>query len=222
MSNIIHSNVGKVGLSGNRFSGKKTVSNIFKTVHVPVFDADVILKFIINHNIKVVNDIKQSVGKHIFTQTSYINPKLVKSKSDFDKIVNCAEDELMRSFDRFCYLNSNSIYVIFKSSILFERNWNNVMDYNINIYCPKISRMERAKICLLKDKDFTPTINPATKKEYVPLNQISNFLRNEVDDLHKNSKSSFVIHNYNDRDPLSQVCKIDTILIDRYLERNKK
>jgi dephospho-CoA kinase len=40
----------KVGLSGNRYSGKNRIAKIFTQIGVPVFEADVILKFILNHN----------------------------------------------------------------------------------------------------------------------------------------------------------------------------
>ena len=40
----------KVGLSGNRYSGKNRVVAMFKQIGIPVFEADVILKFILQHN----------------------------------------------------------------------------------------------------------------------------------------------------------------------------
>jgi hypothetical protein len=47
-------------------------------------------------------------------------------------------------------------------------------------------------------------------------------LRNEVDDLKKNSMSNFVIHNYEgNNSPLDQVNKIDSFVIDEYLNRKK-
>ena len=38
----------KVGLSGNRYAGKDAVSRLFEQIRVPVFDADIVLKFILN------------------------------------------------------------------------------------------------------------------------------------------------------------------------------
>jgi dephospho-CoA kinase len=34
----------KVGLSGNRYSGKNEVCNIFRKLTIPVFEADTVLK----------------------------------------------------------------------------------------------------------------------------------------------------------------------------------
>ena len=45
----------KVGLSGNRYSGKSTVCKLFKQIGIPVFEADVILKFIISRDLETIN-----------------------------------------------------------------------------------------------------------------------------------------------------------------------
>ncbi len=47
-------------------------------------------------------------------------------------------------------------------------------------------------------------------------------LRNEIDDLEKNRMSNFIIHNYEgSANVLDQVNKIDSFLIDDFLERKK-
>ena len=43
----------KVGLSGNRYAGKDAVSRLFEQIRVPVFDADIVLKFILNYNFEI-------------------------------------------------------------------------------------------------------------------------------------------------------------------------
>ena len=38
----------EIGLTGTRYSGKSTVGKVFNQIHIPVFDADTVLKFILN------------------------------------------------------------------------------------------------------------------------------------------------------------------------------
>ena len=45
----------KVGLSGNRYSGKDEICNIFRKLTIPVFEADTVLKFIIDQRIEFVD-----------------------------------------------------------------------------------------------------------------------------------------------------------------------
>ena len=52
----------KVGLSGNRYSGKDRVASLFNQIGVPIFNADVILKFILSCNYEVLGKIKEKFG----------------------------------------------------------------------------------------------------------------------------------------------------------------
>ncbi len=192
----------KIGLTGNKFSGKNTICKMFKQIGVPVFDADVVLKFILLHDLPTIKIIKDKYGSR-FLDGYFLDKSKIKSKDDFDLIVDCAENSLMKAYEKFN--SKNHIYTIFKSSILFEREWNKDMDYSVNIFCPKIHRMERYK-----------------EMTGLKVSDIAYNLRNEVDDLKKNSMSNFVIHNYEgNNSPLDQVNKIDSFVIDEYLNRKK-
>jgi dephospho-CoA kinase len=188
----------KVGLSGNRYSGKSEICDIFRKLTIPVFEADTVLKFIINHDMGVTDQIRRKLP-HVYNNSLYIEPKLV-AKDDFDTIVDCAQHELMMAYEKFSEKNRGSIYTIFHSSILFERNWQKLMDKSIVVFCPKITRMERCRD-LTKNK----------------VSDIAYLMRNEIDDLDKNRMANFVIHNYDGRKPLDQVHQIDQMVIDSYL-----
>ena len=192
----------KVGLSGNRYSGKTAVSKMFKQIGIPVFDADIVLKFIIGHCLETNKIIKEKLGDHIF-KDGYINPKRVDD-NDFIEILDYATYELMKAYEAFNVKNKQSIYSIFHSSFLFETDWCNLMDYNINVFCPKLERMERCK--------------EITKMK---VSNIAYMLRNEIDDLDKNKQSAYIIHNYRGTDPLTQVNKIDQNIIDIYLKNEQ-
>jgi dephospho-CoA kinase len=111
---------------------------------------------------------------------------------------------LRKAYDDFNVKNKQSIYSIFHSSFLFETDCCNNMDYNINVFCPKLERMERCK--------------EVTKMK---VSNIAYMLRNEVDDLDKNKQSAYIIHNYRGTDPLTQVNKIDQNIIDIYLKNEQ-
>jgi len=192
----------KVGLSGNRYSGKSTVCKLFKQIGIPVFEADVILKFIISRDLETINMIKLSVGEHIF-KNGLIDKDYV-TDIDFEKILKSASFQLQKAYEEFNRRNSNSIYSIFHSSFLFETDWADQMDYNINIFCPKNTRMDRCR-----------------QITGMNLTNITNMLRHEMDDLDKNTMSSYVVHNYEGQDILKQVNKIDQKIIDLYLKEEQ-
>jgi len=196
----------KIGLTGNRYAGKDSVARLFEQIGIPVFNADVVLKFILNFDVNVNKEILDNYNEYIFTGPNYmIDPKKIKSKEDFDKLVDFAEFPLKKAYEKFRLENSKSVYTIFHSSILFERGWDEYVDLSINVFAPKDVRSAR----YLK----------VTGQSKV---KISEHLRNEMDDLIKSNKADYNIHNYSGAklafgDLCDQVNNIDKEIIDGYL-----
>lgn len=195
----------KIGLSGNRYSGKNRVSNLFKQIGVPVFEADVILKFILNHNYELQAEISDRIGRVHF-KDGKLNEEKVKVDGIFSKVLEVVEPELYRSWERYLEKNKKAIYCVFHSSILFERDWDKAMDQNISVFAPYADRVERCKYLTNKS-----------------VSSIYSLTRLEMDELDKNKKSDYVIHNYNNDSPfygdaLTQVNEIDKKIIDNYLK----
>jgi len=189
----------KVGLSGNRYSGTNQICDVFRKLAIPVFEADIVLKFIINHDITVSSDIRSKL-KHLHNNSGYIDPRLIKTKKEAEIVLESAQHELMSAYDKFSEKNKSSIYTIFHSSVLFEKEWHKLMNHNIAVFCPKITRMERCRE-LTKNK----------------ISDIAYLMRTEIDDLDKNKMANFVVHNYDGRNVLDQVHQIDQFVIDSYL-----
>ncbi len=195
----------KVGLSGNRFSGKNRVATLFKQIGIPVFEADVILKFILQHNYELQAVIADSIGRQYFTD-GLINGEKIKNSGQFSKILEIVKPDLMAAWERFQKNNYKSIYCIFHSSILFETNLKDEMDFNIAVFAPFQDRVERCKFL--------------TKKS---VSSIYTLVSTEMDELEKNKLSKYVIHNYNNDSPfygdaLKQVNDIDKKIIDEYIK----
>lgn len=195
----------KVGLSGNRYSGKNRVATIFNQIGVPVFEADVIIKFILNHNYELQGEISDRVGR-LYFKDGALNEEKVKKDGVFSKIVEVIEPELYRAWRNFQDKNYKSIYCIFHSSILFEREWNKAMDSNITVFAPYTDRVDRCKF--LSNKSVS---------------SIYSLSKSEMDELEKNKLSTYIIHNYNNDSPfygdaLKQVNEIDKKIIDKFLK----
>jgi dephospho-CoA kinase len=195
----------KIGLSGNRYSGKNRIATLFKQIGVPVFEVDVILKFILNHNYELQGEISDRVGR-VYFKDGLLNEEKVKKDGVFSKIMEVVEPELYRAWQKFQEKNYKSIYCIFHSSILFEREWNKAMDFNITVFAPYTDRVERCKF--LSNKSVS---------------SIYSLSKSEMDELEKNKLSNYVIHNYNNDSPfygdaLTQVNQIDKKIIDNFLK----
>jgi len=200
----------KIGLTGSRYSGKDTAARLFEQIGIPVFNADIILKFLLNFDIGINKDIMDSYGEYIFTgPDAMIDPKKIRSKRDFDRLVSFADFQLKNAYEKFCLDRPQSVYCVFHSSILFERGWDKEMDFCVNVFAPREIRMARC-----------------SKLTGQSTHSISELMKGEMGELDKNSKATHVIHNYDNAasifgDLLDQVSKIDQKLIDQYLAKEQ-
>jgi dephospho-CoA kinase len=194
----------KIGLSGTRFSGKNEVGNYFKKISIPVFDADLVIRFILAHEYNILADIRDNVGYKYFNKEGKLDAIKIEKDGVFNKIISIIEPLLFHAYSNFEKKNRDTIYTVFLSSILYERKWNKKMDYNISVYTPFVHRVERAK--------------KISENGLENLTSINFILNKENDELTKNSLADFVIHNYNEFDLENQVNIIDQKIIDFYLK----
>jgi dephospho-CoA kinase len=198
----------RVGLTGNRFSGKDTICERFAKMGTPIFDADLVLRFIINHNYILIDELRSELGGLYFTPDNRID--LVKLNIDrkINKLVKIVEPDIFRAYSFFEEKYAYSPYTIFSSSILYESQWYKKMDKNIIVYAPLFERTKRGQE-VLKDRYY----NRVT---------IDNMLRLETDELDKNKIGDYVIHNYNNFDYDKMVYNIDQFLIDIYIGNERE
>lgn len=195
----------KVGLTGNRFSGKDTVCKLFEQIGVPVFNADIVLKFILNYNYEINYKIRSTFGDVFCLKGELLDISKFSEKRKFDDLIDIVEYELLNAYELFNKKHKGKLYTIFHSSILMEREWQKVMDYNISVYSSREERKLRAK-----------------RVSGMAEGIINNMMCYEMDDIVKNSLSEYIISNYPSAhhiygDICEQVNKIDQAIIDRYL-----
>jgi len=169
----------KVGLTGNICSGYEKVGLLFKSLGVPVFDADIALKFLINYREDIIRNIKIQFGEGIYEKGA-IDPNKFNTTEKFDKLLSIAELELMRLYESWRFYNKDASYTIFKSSVLFERKLNDSMNYVISTFRP---RDERAS---------------SLTRLGMKMIEAYDILDSEMDELLKNQRSEWIIHNYSD------------------------
>ena len=165
-----------------------------------LFRSDIILKFVLNHNFEILYNIKKHIGEGVFGEGDQYDINTIKSFGGFGKLVDEAELEVLKAYEKFRLKNKQSIYTIFHSSILFESGWNKNMDYTITVFAPERERIDRCR----QECD-------------TDLIDIHTLMNAEMSDLEKNGLADFVVHNYDDHDVLKQVNRIDQRIIDKYL-----
>ena len=90
----------EIALTGNRYSGKTKVSKVFNGIYIPVFDADTVMKFILNYRPDFDDAIKANVGTFVFSH-GFLDPKSFITDSLFDRTIDVIEYDLFQAYERF-------------------------------------------------------------------------------------------------------------------------
>jgi dephospho-CoA kinase len=165
----------KVGLTGNFKSGQEEISEIFIKNNVPVFDVDLLFRFLINYDKNTIYIIKNKYGEDIY-HLGLIRIEKFDTNEKMSKLINLIEPKIFTAYEKFRSKKYKYPYTVFLSSILFECGWNKKMNYVINVFNPV------RKNSLIKD-GMQSTL-------------VDSILNNEMCAHVKNSISDFILHNY--------------------------
>jgi dephospho-CoA kinase len=168
----------KVGLTGNYCSGLDKVVLILRKMGMIVFDADLIIKFLLYNNTEMINKIKTQFGKIVFCDNQ-VDISSFRTTEQFNNLMKLIEPELLKSYEKFRLVNRDSKYIFFKSQVLFETGLNTYMNLNVSVFKPNGNRVEDIQ-----------HINKLRTTEAWKI------VDSEMDSFQKNRMCQYTIHNY--------------------------
>ena len=137
----------KVGITGGIGSGKSTICRIFKLLGVPVFEADVVAKQLLQTNQEINKGLIRLFGKGIYLADGTIDRKKLAGIIFNDDVqlakMNKLVHPVVRNEFQKWFKQQNALYVIHEAAILFESGFYKIMDYNILISAPEEERIQR-------------------------------------------------------------------------------
>lgn len=137
----------KVGITGGIGSGKSTVCKVFSALGIPVFEADVVAKQLMNSNNSIRKGLTDLFGEAVYTSSGRVDRKKLASIIFNDDIRLQKVNELIHPVVRQKFLLWADIqdvpYVIHEAAILFESGFYKMMDFTILISAPENERIER-------------------------------------------------------------------------------
>jgi dephospho-CoA kinase len=194
-----------IGLTGNRMSGKNLVMNTFKQAGVPVFDADLVLKYLLNYRPDITMSVLGNMGDEYLVQGSYIDLSKIDDDSKFNDLLDLLDFQITEAYNKF-RSRHKSQYTIFKCSWLFERDMCSRFDLIINVFAPKDVRVMRHRV-----------------EVGANLTESYNLFKNELTDIYKNNNSDYIIHSYDcGLCVLNQVNNIDMKIVDSLIKKTEK
>jgi dephospho-CoA kinase len=185
-----------IGITGGIGSGKSTVCKIFKLLGVPVFEADVIAKSLINTNSEIRNGLVTLFGRNIYNTDNKVNRKMLANLIFSDDVLMEKVNQLIHPVVRKEFVHwqklQNSIYIIHEAAILFESGFYKMMDYTILVSAPVEMRIERV-----------------TRRENIPAEQVQARIKKQWPDEEKRILTSIELVNDNKNLLIPQILEID-------------
>lgn len=188
-----------IGLTGGIGSGKTTVANFFKELHIPVYIADDEAKQLMVRS-KVIK--RKLIA--LFGDDAYINEELNKpfiaskifNDSAYLQKMNAIVHPKVASHFKRWLKKQDSPYVIKEAAIIFEHNKEAHYDFIITV----VANIEER-------------INRVIKRDNSSKSKIESIIKNQMSDEEKIKKSHFVITNDNLADTKKQVRKTHQSII---------
>ena len=137
-----------IGLTGGIGSGKSTVAKMFENLGIPVYNADIEAKRIMENQPEVVHKLREAFG-----DGAYINGKLnrkhladvvFKSKDRLKTINSIVHPAVGHDFIQWAN-KQEAPFVIQESALIFENDKADLFDRIINVTASLTDRIERVK-----------------------------------------------------------------------------
>ena len=137
----------KVGITGGIGSGKSVVCQVFNTLGIPVFNADLAARFLMENDQPLVQSIKSLLGSEVYNNGTLDRPKvasIVFGKPDLLAKLNALAHPATIKYANDWLEKQTAPYAIKEAALFFESGSYSEMDVMIGVYAPQELRISRA------------------------------------------------------------------------------
>jgi dephospho-CoA kinase len=136
----------KVGLTGGIGSGKSIVTNIFKVLGIPVFDADAAAKKIMDTDESLQQALIKEFGSNTYTggrlNRSYLASQVFNDTFKLEKLNALVHPVTIAAANEWME-NQTAPYVVKEAALIFESGSGANLDFIIGVFAPKHTRLQR-------------------------------------------------------------------------------
>jgi dephospho-CoA kinase len=138
----------KIGITGSIGSGKSTVTQIFATLGIPVYDADSRAKLLMVTSPALISQIKKLFGDDAYLSDGSLNRPHIAQQAFHNKQILTQLNALVHpavfnDFDNWCAQQSGVVYVIKEAALMFESDSYKQLDEVIVVTAPEALRIQR-------------------------------------------------------------------------------
>ncbi len=190
-----------VGLTGGIGSGKSTVLNMFESLGIAIYVADIEAKKIMNTSVVVKEKIIALLGKEAYKggklNRTYI-ASIVFKESEKLKALNAIVHPEVKKHFRLYSKNIEAPYLVYENAILFESKAEALCDSVILVTAPIEKRIDRV-----------------THRDNTTREAVLSRINNQMTDAEKELKSDYIIENVDLEVTKKEVLRIHEILVKK-------
>ena len=135
-----------IGLTGGIGSGKSTVAKIFEILGIPVFNADMEAKKLMEDNLEIRSAVQAQFGPETYTggklNRSILSAQVFSNPYLLDKL-NSIVHPITIEYANGWANRQTSPYVIKEAALIFEAGSGANLAYIVGVYAPKALRIHR-------------------------------------------------------------------------------
>jgi dephospho-CoA kinase len=189
----------KIVITGGIGSGKSFIATIFKSLGIPVYEADLLAKQLMQSNAELKSAIIQKFGNDSYAPGGEVNKEylasmLFKSKTSLEEMSKLVHQTVYNDFQDWS-LKQDAPYVAMEAAIVFESGGYKNFDRTILVTAPIDLRISR-----LKDRGMNP-------------NEIQERINSQWTDAQKRELCDIEIHNDESSPILPRIMKIHQDLL---------
>jgi dephospho-CoA kinase len=138
----------KIGITGSIGSGKSTVTKLFATLGIPVYDADSRAKTLMVSSPTLISNIQHLFGAEAYLSDGSLNRTFIAQEAFHNKQLLTQLNALVHpavfdDFDQWCAQQSPATYVIKEAALMFESDSYKQLDEVIVVTAPETLRIQR-------------------------------------------------------------------------------
>lgn len=185
-----------VGLTGGIGSGKTTVLKMFQSFGVPVYQADLEAKKLMNNSDEVKSKIIDLLGEESYRNNelnrTYIANRVFNDKDLLQKLNRIVHPAVHTHFKEFV-AQQTELYLVYENAILFENKSEELCDKVIVVAADLDTRIDRVmkrdqvdrEAVLARMNNQWSQEDKIKKADYVIINNNLNDLKEDVEKLHQ-------------------------------------
>ncbi|BDD10478.1 dephospho-CoA kinase [Fulvitalea axinellae] len=142
----------KIGITGGIGSGKSVVCRIFKTLGVPVYDADSQARKLMNRSAELIEKIQDAFGKETYKEgkldRQHLAQKVFGNPEALQKLNSLVHPAVASDFEKWTGEQSSKghKYAIKEAAVMLEHGKPPELDYVIAVSTPEDIRIDRIKL----------------------------------------------------------------------------